>query len=120
MAAAGAAGLVWPAEAVERESDSVAILATPCLLDILRDHRVAYDLGRRYRKMMPAENSVRALTEAILVDLNAMAPAPLDMRVNDQVQRDFACGRTLTLNGWILSVTEARQCALYSLLQQPA
>jgi hypothetical protein len=32
------------------------------------------------------------------------------------IQRDFAEGRTVLLDGWVLSVTEARQCALYSLL----
>jgi len=36
--------------------------------------------------------------------------------VNEQVQLDFARGRTVMLNGWVLSVTEARQCALFSLL----
>ena len=32
------------------------------------------------------------------------------------VRRDFETGRTVLVNGWILSVNEARQCALFSLL----
>ena len=33
----------------------------------------------------------------------------------DQVRDDFANGRTVLVNGWVLAVTEARQCALFSL-----
>jgi hypothetical protein len=35
--------------------------------------------------------------------------------VDTAVQRDFAAGRTVMLDGWVLAVTEARQCALFSL-----
>jgi len=32
------------------------------------------------------------------------------------VAEDFAAGRTLVVQGWVLSTTEARQSALYSML----
>src|SRR4051812_18103878 len=106
MAAAGAAGLVLPAAARTGESMD-ASLAHPRLLEILRDERAVHALGLRYRATVPAEDEPHALTEAIRAG---------QAHVEDQVRRDFAEGRTVTLNGWILSVTEARQCALYSLL----
>jgi hypothetical protein len=31
-----------------------------------------------------------------------------------QVRADFAEGHTVIVDGWLLSTTEARQCALYS------
>jgi len=31
------------------------------------------------------------------------------------VKQDFGNGKIAVVDGWILSVTEARQCALYSL-----
>lgn len=37
-------------------------------------------------------------------------------RVRMAVRDDFAKGRTVILDGWVLSVTEARQCALFSIL----
>jgi hypothetical protein len=37
-----------------------------------------------------------------------VAPAEL-------VRRDFTEGHTVEVQGWVLSITEARQCALYSL-----
>jgi hypothetical protein len=32
------------------------------------------------------------------------------------VDGDFAAAHVVVVNGWVLSVTEARQCALYSVL----
>jgi hypothetical protein len=120
MAAASAAGLVCPATAGIREFDAWSILAAPRLLDVLHDPHVVRDIGRRYRDTVPAEDNVAALVEAVCddlrIDLKTTSPASLVTRVNDHVQRDFASDRTLTLNGWILSVTEARQCALFSLV----
>jgi hypothetical protein len=109
MAAAGAAGFVRPATA--RSELVVSPLAHPRLLEILRDERVVRELGARYRELVPDENDARSLAEAI-GGTGGAARSQLD----DRVQRDFADGRTVTLNGWVLSVTEARQCALRSLL----
>jgi hypothetical protein len=117
MAAAGAAGFVLPATARDEEAFPAITLAYPHLLEILRDEQVVCDLGRRYREIVPAENNADALTHAIVSEPHTMPRVPLHARVKEQVQRDFTDGRTVTLNGWVLSVTEARQCALYSLLQ---
>ncbi len=59
-------------------------------------------LGRRYREIVPT------------VDLLAARPwlRPAANRLRD----DFARGHTILIEGWVLSVTEARQCAFYSLL----
>jgi len=36
--------------------------------------------------------------------------------IDDRIRDDFGAGRTVVVDGWLLSVTEARQCALYSTL----
>jgi len=38
--------------------------------------------------------------------------------LNDKVKSDFEKGNTVNVKGWVLSETEARQCAVYSLTQQ--
>jgi hypothetical protein len=111
LAAAGAAGTALPALGGERPLPPEAVLELPRLLRILPG-RVVYNLGLRYREMTPAENSERALRTALRTHLDATAP--LAAQVHDQVQREFAEAQTVTVNGWILSVTEARQCALHS------
>jgi hypothetical protein len=96
---------------------TTADLDRPELLDALGADRVSA-LGRRYREMVPAERAVEPLRDAITrsqpwtARLPWSAPPP----VRELVQRDFEAGRIVTVDGWILSATEARQCALFSLL----
>jgi hypothetical protein len=120
IAAAGAACAVCPMAVRGRDHDSISILARPRVLDVFRDERLLHVLGARYREMTPDEDGSRALVEAIMADLDSNASpgaaVPLDVRMSEQVGRDFSAGRTVTLDGWILSVTEARQCALRSLV----
>jgi hypothetical protein len=116
LAAAGTAGLVLPATARISESFSPAPL-NPRLLDVLHDERLVRNIGRRYRDMAPEENNARVLADVILAPQPGTVPAALSARLDQQVQDDFARGRTVNVNGWILSVTEARQCALYSMQQ---
>jgi hypothetical protein len=108
-----AAGAVWPALAAERSPDA---FATPRLLGFLGEERVR-ELGARYRELVPAENDIATLTRTMVEDGIASPAGARDVRgrINEQVQRDFAVGRTIRVHGWILSVTEARQCALRSL-----
>ena len=91
-------------------------LARPALLDMLGPAR-ARALGARYRQMVPRENDADALRAAIQGGARSQlrrlwVPPP---SVADQVRDDFAAGRTVVVNGWVLAVTEARQCALLSL-----
>ena len=116
MAIAGAAGLVRPAARAGKPL-GFASLAEPDLLKILRDEHVVCELGELYRETVPAEDDSNVLAEAILGGSHSTAPLALRARLSDEIRRDFASGRTVTLKGWILSLTEARQCALYSLLQ---
>lgn len=88
-------------------------LARPTALARLWDQATLRELGVAYRRRVPGEN-----TEAVLVRLLAGDPEgtpPDAAALQAAVERDFAAGRTLLLQGWVLSVTEARQCALLSL-----
>jgi hypothetical protein len=87
-------------------------LLTPLGPDVVRR------LGQRYRKSVPTESDATQLEAAI------RASRPWAARVGvrhppiaEQVRDDFDAGRTVVVDGWLLSVTEARQCALYSALQ---
>ncbi len=75
-------------------------LAHPELLDALGPAMVRA-IGARYREMHPAEDDARVLVDAIGAR---------------RVREDFERGRTVVIDGWLLSTTEARQCALFSLL----
>jgi len=84
-------------------------------LGILRDRRSICDLGRDYRSSHPEENDADRLLGLISANPPVSEPA-LRTALNRQQQREFARHQTVVLRGWVLSRTEARQCALYSLL----
>ena len=92
-------------------------LARPELLAALGAERVRV-LGRRYRELVPAERDAASLGDGIRRSLPVSAR--LSGRSSTDVPRlvhdDFDAGRTVVVLGWILSATEARQCALFSLL----
>ena len=115
ITAAGMAGLAaWPG-ASDAAGVPRAVLAHPHLLDILRDEAIVARLGRRYRAAAPSERTATALEAALLGDAPAPPPVSPKAWLADQVQRDFETGRTVTVEGWVLSLTEARQAALFSL-----
>ncbi len=118
MAAAGVAGLALPASA-DRPIGGLCALGCPDLDNVLRAPGAIYALGRRYRELVPVESNAKTLEEIfrkeLALDLSAPATPELDAQVSALVRRDFAAGRTIIVNGWVLSVTEARQCALHSL-----
>ncbi len=115
IAAATAVGRGWLPSA-HAEDLGPAALARPRLLGILRNPRAVHALGRQYRTMVPAEADEPALTRALLGAEPAGQDVALASRLEEQVRRDFAEGRTTIVGGWVLALTEARQCALYSLL----
>lgn len=92
-------------------------LAQPELLPILGPQAVR-EIGVRYRELVPAENQMQALHAAILVarPWSSRVPWLPGPSIGAMVAEDFAAGRTMVVQGWVLSETEARQSALYSLL----
>jgi hypothetical protein len=93
-----------------------AALARPELLAAMGSDTLRA-IGARYRETSPRERDVPSLRGAIL------ASRPISARlfgvahpVADLVRDDFVQGRTVVVDGWVLSLTEARQCALFSLL----
>lgn len=110
---AGAAVLGLPGALWAQSSPFPAILAQPDLIALLGRDRVR-DIGIHYRTTFPHESSAAVLSETILDQLQPSDPLPASL--TQQIQDDFAAGRTVLADGWVLAVTEARQCALFSLI----
>jgi hypothetical protein len=113
--AVGAAALATLGCGVGRETDDAA-LARPELLAALGERQVRA-IGAQYRAQTPSEGDTRAIHNAI------HGSRPLRARLfgggpslDGLIRDDFSHGRTAVIDGWVLSVTEARQCALFSLL----
>jgi hypothetical protein len=89
-------------------------LTQPALLEMLGSERTR-EIGTRYRADVPAENTVGALYSAISNSRRRGFAGRFRRSIEAQVHDDFDTGRTVLVGGWVLSTTEARQCALYSL-----
>lgn len=82
----------------------------------------AFRIGVAYLARRPAESNYQQLRRLLDLDLPRKVPDAPDwswliehvgqVRICRQIEDDFACGKTVQLNGWILSETEARLCAL--------
>jgi hypothetical protein len=114
LAATGmVAGLTTSACARDTGEEAGA-LGKPALVEMLGPER-AREIGTRYRAAVPGENTADVLRAAILRSQHHKFPWIARRSIEDQIHDDFAAGRTVVVSGWVLSETEARQCALYSL-----
>jgi hypothetical protein len=111
VAAAGAAMTLARSAGIDHDSaPDPHALAHPELLTALGPEAVR-EIGQAYRALVPAENDPAMLEAALHAQLRAARSS------SEQAARaDFAEGRVVVVRDWLLSRTEARQCALFSLL----
>jgi hypothetical protein len=64
---------------------------------------------------VPKESTEAALRAAISRSQYNTFPWIRRRLLDEQIRDDFAAGRVVVINGWVLSEIEARLCALYSL-----
>jgi hypothetical protein len=77
-------------------------------------------MGIKYREMVPAESEKQKLTDLLLTDNNgkkirASNTSLVETTISDKIRGEFNTNNTILVNGWVITVTEARQCALFSL-----
>lgn len=95
-------------------------ISTPGMLSIFCDEKTLRDIGNEYKKLAPQENTKQKLTDLLLSKEGVEKIKPSDARqimalIDSKVNADFLMKNILIINGWVISVTEARQCALLSL-----
>jgi|ERR1017187_4108322 hypothetical protein len=91
------------------------------LRSLVSDPFSARHIGQIYLQQASAENNPTRLASLILSSLELTSHDALRLErgalsklFSVGVRADFAAGRTACLNGWILSRTEARICALWT------
>lgn len=97
-----------------------AVLDKPLQLSYICDTKTIQEIGVNYRLMTPAEADAGKLEN--LLSLDAAGKPVSDQATNVVVQdlmskkilQDFEKGNIVVAKGWVLAVTEARQCALFT------
>lgn len=88
----------------------------PLLFSKTVNKKMLIEAGNAYRKMHLDEDSQTALSEKLSRGMPTLDAGALRRALDFQVKQEFIAGTTVTVAGWVLSVTEARQCALFSIL----
>jgi hypothetical protein len=83
----------------------------PELLYTLIGKSKTLEIGKAYVERFPSESDRNKLTALISATLNEQPASPDNVRI----QNEFRNGKVVIINGWILSLTEARQSALHYL-----
>ncbi len=95
-------------------------LIYPYILSQICDEETLRKIGIAYRKSVPAENAKEKLLNLLNDKLDADPSSTDDhltlvKKLELKVEREFKEKKIITISGWVLSITEARQCALFSL-----
>ena len=101
----------FPASWFAGKATNAHLYAEPELLHIIDAPEKVQAIGTSYRTAYPEFDSTDKLLQALKT-----AEADVKNALNTQVRHDFEQGNVVQVEGWILSTTEARQCALYTLL----
>ena len=92
----------------------------PFILSDFLDQASLRVIGNSYRVMRPDENSKEKLLKAITsgkhtIQSRTNDPAIQAMDIEKNVEMDFKSDKLIVIKGWVISDTEARQCALLSM-----
>jgi len=97
-----------------------AVILQPVFLVHIMDKKSLLETGQQYLKQVPDEASANKL-EKLLMDNSALTGSADAESVHNYFSKktadDFANKQTVVVDGWVLSATEARQCALFSLAE---
>ena len=99
-------------------------LAFPKFLANICDDKTIVNIGVAYQKHSPLYAHKEQLEKLLLTDdkgktlPSSSDKSEISQMLDDKIHRDFETGKTLFINGWVLSETEARQCVLLALTYQ--
>jgi len=95
-------------------------LMRPLVLAHFCDRITIRDIGLRYRDQVPEENERETLEDLLLTNNDGRKVDPksnntvISEFLVSKIDQEFKNGQIVIENGWVLSETEARQCALFS------
>jgi tRNA G26 N,N-dimethylase Trm1 len=106
------------AESCSTGSKEMAV-AQPLLFSHLVDAKAIREAGLAYRKTRTVEDDQQKLSQLLLSEKEtaSLNKNEIESMLDKQVTNDFEAGNTVMVKGWVMSLTEARQCALFSILK---
>lgn len=90
------------------------LILEPEYLSYILDGQSIYAIGSLYREQTPGESSEGELL-SLIPGRDGTSDDALLAEIRKDIVIEYRNGDTICIDGWILSRTEARQCALFSL-----
>jgi hypothetical protein len=121
LTAAGGMAVGFTGVSCTRRPAYYSVLDKPQQLSYICDAKTIRDIGKAYQAQTPAESGSDRLTDLLSADSTGHTVSSssgntfIQTLINQKITDDFEKGHTVLINGWVLSVTEARQCALFFL-----
>jgi hypothetical protein len=122
VSAVATASIVIPSLRCRDRNDVLyTTLKTPRFLSHICDKKALQNIGASYKKQFPEQAKEDALVKNLLTDNTGKPlpenanPATVDAMLDNKIGQEFDTEKTVIVDGWVLSETEARQCALYSI-----
>ena len=113
----GTTALALPAACLRaRVPEYDPMLAEPELLSLIWETRTMIEIGDLYREQIPEERTEGALVAVLLREGSDENFDDTEF-MGEQVRMDYEQEDIVILEGWMLSRTEVRQCALLSLIE---
>ena len=120
LSATGITALVIPSLSCNSANPATTkILQEPNQLAHICNAQTIREIGNAYRKQVSAESDKDQLIKLLLTDssgnsISSSDSTLLKSELNKKIEADFANGNIVKVKGWVLSATEARQCAIFS------
>jgi predicted GTPase len=102
----------------QRHSVSYELLGKPEELAQICDLKTLKEIGMAYRLQAASEMEAGKLATLLLTDSAGSSDSSISDNafvqslMNRKIKRDFETGNIVIVKGWVLALTEARQCAL--------
>ncbi len=98
--------------------NKLSILKKPeTLLSICNEDEL-FKIGRKYISLHPLENSKDILINKLMTATNNIKKSNIESTLNfmlKRIENDFKNKEYINIEGWVISITEARQCALFAI-----
>lgn len=101
--------LIWKKREQEKNP-----LYEPKILHTILEPAAIVEMGKMYCEKFQ-DTTLNDRLQNFLIDKGIGENSDLESILAQEVKKDFETGNTIMLDGWILSETEALQCALYSI-----
>ncbi|ALM08487.1 hypothetical protein SB49_12200 [Sediminicola sp. YIK13] len=115
LSLAGLATVAVPSYCVWKKSNKKKNpLYEPRILTTILEPSDIVEMGKMYCNQFP-DNGLEEKLQGFLTENINKDTSDLASILEQEVKKDYETGNTVVLDGWILSETEAVQCALFSI-----